>query len=175
MTNVIGVRNNPQDLQVAGRRAGKFSLFSPSADTAVRPDDSTALCFKVEKEALKVVFFRLHDISVEDVDHLIPAYVKKGSSERVVISTELGRQRSRFQSRFFTDMGTICKRLTEGDDFLGLFDLALVAERRTFWMKVGITSLLRLLLLINSQHANRANIINGFNYAGSAVELYSYP
>ena len=29
-------------------------------------------------------------------------------------------------------MGTICKRLTEGDDFLGLFDLDFVAEQPPF-------------------------------------------
>lgn len=77
----------------------------------------------MRKEALVVVFFRLNDIHMDYVESFIPPYVGEVSSERAFIATELGKERSRFQNRFLNDMGTSCKRLTEGDDFLGLFDL----------------------------------------------------
>ncbi len=110
---------------------------TPNPDAPLRPDGSTAVPLSVRKEALKIVFFRHNDIDMSYVDTLIPPYVGGISSEKALMVSELGKQRSRFQNRFLKDMGKICMRLSEGDDFLGLFDQQLVAERRPFWTKVS--------------------------------------
>ena len=164
VTNVTGIRNSPQDLQVIGRRAGNFRLFAQrqdammvdalgnqtsNPDALLRPDDSTADRLAMRKEALVVVFFRLNDIHMDYVESLIPPYVGEVWSERAFIAIELGKERSRFQNRFLNDMGTICKRLTKGDDSLGLFDLAFVAEPPPFWTKVHVACSLAPLASVN--------------------------
>lgn len=101
------------------------------------------------------------------VEGLIPPYVGEVSSERAFISTERGKERSRFQNRFLNDMGTSCKRLTEGDDSLELFDLDFVAEPRPFWTKVHVACALAPLASVNQftalKYSNRKNICMGSN------------
>ena len=151
VTKIIGIGNLPQDLQVVGRRARNFRLFAPRQDAllydalgnqfpnpnaATRPNVIFAVSLSTKKEALEIVFFRLNDISPDFVDSLIPAYVDRCSSECQFVATELGKQKSQLQYRSFNNMGTICKRLTEADNFLGLFDLDLGAGGVTFGRKL---------------------------------------
>ena len=82
-------------------------------------------------------------------ESLIPPYVGEVLSERAFIATELRKERSQYQNRFLNDMGTISKRLTEGDNVLWLFDLEFVAERRLFWTKVRVACLLAPLASVN--------------------------
>ena len=118
------------------------------------------------------MFFRLNDIHMDYVESLIPLYVRELSSERAFIATELGKERSRFQNRFLNDMGTICKRLSEGDDSSGCSTWTSSQNGALSGPKfVLVAYLLLLLLLIGLQHSNRKNILDGFKYAASAVDL----
>lgn len=106
------------------------------ANAPSRPKDQFEQRISTRKEALKVVFFRYHQIEKFWIDQMTPAWIEHDSSEYTNWQQELGKVGSGLQRRFFAAMGEICAEVTGKKAFVGLFDMDRVEPRRNFFTNV---------------------------------------